>query len=228
MKSPPNLIILLSLFLSLSACKLDLSSTINIGDLNRVALSQEGGRVGLGTIKLEVGSLDQCQNESQFFASVLESHFQSFKVRPCEQVGMGSYFVAGFQIPIFSSGKDWPENTNSLIAITAARSKQMGAVDVDLMLNPARFRRINNAIEAKYFQKFDFSRSRIAIQLKNDQLTYHDVLASDVFADGLPIVGLKALGLKPGADLKIELSDVQREFFSLYSRVPLFKLILSI
>ena len=99
---------------------------------------------------------------------------------------------------------------------------------MDLLLNPARFRTINKAIETKYFQKFDFARSRIAILLENDQLTYHDVLASDVFADGRPIVRLKTFGLKPGAHLKIELSDVQREFFSLYSHVPLFKPILSI
>ena len=214
--------------MSLSACKLDLSSKINIGDLNRVALSQEGGVTDRGTIKLEVGSMDHCQNESRFFASVLESHFQGFNILPCEQVGLESYFVAGFQIPILHSARDWPEKSNSLIAIKAVRSSQIGGVDVDLLLNPARFRTINKAIETKYFQKFDFARSRIAILLENDQLTYHDVLASDVFAYGRPIVGLKAFGLKPGAHLKIELSDVQREFFSLYSHVPLFKLILSI
>ena len=143
-------------------------------------------------------------------------------------MGLESYFVAGFQIPILHSARDWPEKSNSLIAIKAVRSSQIGGVDVDLLLNPARFRTINKAIEAKYFQKFDFARSRIAILLENDQLTYHDVLASNVFADGRPIVGLKAFGLKPGAHLKIELSDVQREFFSLYSHVPLFKRILSI
>ena len=214
--------------MSLSACKLDLSSKINIGDLNRVALSQEGGVTDRGTIKLEVGSMDHCQNESRFFASVLEGHFQGFNILPCEQVGLESYFVAGFQIPILHSARDWPEKSNSLIAIKAVRSSQIGGVDVDLLLNPARFRTINKAIETKYFQKFDFARSRIAILLENDQLTYHDVLASDVFADGRPIVGLKTFGLKPGAHLKIELSDVQREFFSLYSHVPLFKLILSI
>ena len=184
--------------MSLSACKLDLSSKINIGDLNRVALSQEGGVTGRGTIKLEVGSMDHCQNESRFFASVLESHFQGFNILPCEQVGLESYFVAGFQISILHSARDWPEKSNSLIAIKAVRSSQIGGVDVDLLLNPTRFRTINKAIEAKYFQKFDFARSRIAIRLKNDQLTYHDVLASDVFANGLPVVGLKAFGLKPG------------------------------
>ena len=222
------LVFSLLLILSLSACKLDLSSNINIGDLNRVALSQEGGVTGGGTIKLEVGSMDHCQNESQFFASALENHFQDFKIRPCEQVGMETYFVAGFQIPILHSAKDWPEKSNSMIAIIATRSSQIGVVEVELLLNQARFRTINKAIEAKYFQKFDFSRSRIGVRLKNDQVTYHDVLASDVFADGLPVVGLKAFGLKPGAHLRVELSDVQREFFSLYSRVPLFKLILSI
>ena len=228
MKNSKYLVFSLLWALSLSACKLDLSSRINVGDLNRVALSQESGEVGRGTIKLEVGSMDHCQNESRFFASVLESHFQGFKILPCEQMGMESYFVAGFQIPILHSARDWPEKSNSLIAIKAVRSSQIGGVDVDLLLNPARFRTINKAIEAKYFQKFDFARSRIAIRLKNDQLTYHDVLASDVFANGLPVVGLKAFGLKPGTHLKIELSDVQREFFSLYSHVPLFKLILSI
>jgi hypothetical protein len=214
--------------LSLSACKLDLSSNINIGDLNRVALSQEAGVTTKGTLKLEVGSVVQCQSEGQFLTSVLEDHLQGLKIRPCEQVGMESYFVAEFQVPILHSGKHWPGKTNSLIAINAARSSQIGGVEVDLLLNQARFRTINNAVEAKYFQKFDFARSRIAIRLENDQLTYHDILASDVFADGLPVVGLKAFGLKPGAHLKIILSDVQREFFSIYSRVPLFKLVLSI
>lgn len=157
------------------------------------------GVTGIGIIKLEVGSVALCKNESQFFTSVLESHLQGFKILPCEQMGMESYFVAEFQIPILHSGRDWPEKTKSLIAINAARSSQIGGVDVDLLLNQARFRTINKAIEAKYFQKFDFAHSRIAIRLENDQLTYHDILASDVFADGLPIVGLKAFGLKPGA-----------------------------
>ena len=224
MKLTRYLVIPLLCILSLGACKLDLSSRINVGDLNRVALSQEVGVTGKGTLKLEVGSVIQCKNESQFFTSVLENHLEGFKVRPCEQMGMESYFVAEFQIPILSSGKD----NNSLIAINAARSSQIGGVDVDLLLNQARFRMINKSIEAKYFQKLDFARSRISIRLDNDQLTYHDILASDVFADGLPVVGLKAFGLKPGAHLKIILSDVQREFFSIYSRVPLFKLILSI
>jgi hypothetical protein len=228
MKTIRCLVFSLLCILCLSACKLDLSSSIKIGDLNRVALSQEAGVKGKGTIKLEVGSVDLCRNESQFFASVLESHLQGFKIRPCEQVGMESYFVAEFQIPILHSGKDWPEKNKSLIAINAARSSQIGGVEVDLLLNQARFRTINKAIEAKYFQKFDFARSRIAIHLENDQVTYHDILASDVFADGLPVVGLKAFGLKPGSHLKIILSDVQREFFSIYSRVPLFKLVLSI
>jgi len=139
---------------------------------------------------------------------------------------MESYFVAGFQIPILPSAAR--DSHKSLISITAARSSRIGGVDVDLLLDPARFRAINKAIEAKYFQKFDFARSRIAIRLENDQLTYHDILVSDVFADGRPVTGLKALGLKPGAHLNIELSDVHREFFSLYSRVPLFRLVLSI
>ncbi len=228
MKTTGYLFCALFWVLSLSACKLDLSSKVNIGDLNRVALIKDEGVTGLGTIKLEVGSVVQCQNESQFFASVLESHFQNLSIRPCEQVGMETYFVAAFQIPILHSARDWPQKTNSMIAITASPSSQVGGVDVDMLLNQARFRRINKAIEAKYFQKFDFARSRIAIQLENDQLTYHDVLASDAFVDELPVVGIKAFGLKPRAHLEIELSDVQREFFSLYSRVPLFKLILSI
>ena len=214
---------LLALFVS--SCKLDLSSKVNIGDLNRVALSQEGEAKGLGAIKLEVGTLDQCQSQAQFFTSVLEHHFDDFEIRPCERVGMETYFVAAFKIPILHTAKDWPQKSNSLVAITAGRSSQVGGVDVDLLLNQERFRRINKAIEAKYFQQFDFGRSRITIQLENDQLTYHDVLASNVFADGVPVVELKAFGLKPGAKLDIELSDVQREFFSLYSHVPLFKLI---
>ena len=41
--------------------------------------------------------------------------------------------------------------------------EQVFGVDVDLLLNEERFRRINKAIEAKYFLKLDIGRSRIAI-----------------------------------------------------------------
>ena len=81
-------------------------------------------------------------------------------------------------------------------------------------------------MESKYFQKFELS--RIGIELKNDQVTYQDVLASDVFVDSLPVVGVEAFGLSPGKSLIIELSNVKEEYFSLYNRVSLFSLILSI
>lgn len=83
-----------------------------------------------------------------------------------------------------------------MISLQAYPSKKIGGVDVELLLNQARFRRINKAVEEKYFQKFELS--RIAIELKNDQVNYQDVLVSDVFVDDLPVVELKAFGLSPG------------------------------
>jgi hypothetical protein len=47
-------------------------------------------------------------------------------------------------------------------------------------------------VESKYFQKFELS--RIGIELKNDQVTYQNVLASDIFVDRLPWSELKHLG----------------------------------
>jgi hypothetical protein len=81
-------------------------------------------------------------------------------------------------------------------------------------------------VESKYFQKFELS--RIGIELKNDQVTYQNVLASDIFVDRLPVVGVNALGLSPGKSLTLELSDVKEDFFSFYNRVSLFSLVLSI
>ena len=118
---------------------------------------------------------------------------------------------------------DWPEKTNSLIAVP---SNKVGGIDVELLLNQDRFRKINKAVESKYFQKTELS--RIGIELKNDQVTYQDVLASDVFVDNLPVAGSKAIGLSPGKNLLIELSDVKEEYFSLYNHVSLFSLILSV
>jgi hypothetical protein len=84
-------------------------------------------------------------------------------------------------------------------------------IDVEFILNQDRFRRINNAVESKYFQKFELS--RIDIELKNNQVTYQDVLASDVFVDSLPVIGLKVFGLSRGGSLILELSDVVEDFF---------------
>ena len=84
-------------------------------------------------------------------------------------------------------------------------------IDVEFLLNQDRFRRINKAVESKYFQKFELS--RIGIELKNNQVTYQDVLTSDVFVDSLPVVGLKVFGLSPGGNFILELSNVKEEFF---------------
>ena len=66
--------------LSLCACKLDLSSKINIGDLNRVALSQEEGVTGRGTIKLEVGSMDHiARMKAGFLPRFLRAIFRASK-----------------------------------------------------------------------------------------------------------------------------------------------------
>ncbi len=219
-------ILVVALAFLLTGCKLDFNTNINIGDLNRVALSKQEGLASSGTIKFEVGSMANCGDESGFFTSVLEKHFLDFKILPCEQVGLESYFVASIKIPILYSHIDWPEKTSSLIALQAYPSKKIGGVEVELLLNQARFRRINKAVEAKYFQKFELS--RIGIELKNDQVNYQDVLVSDVFVNDLPVVELKAFGLGPGKSLQLELSDVKQEFFSLYNRVTMFRLVLSI
>jgi hypothetical protein len=216
----------LLILLFLAGCKLDLSAVLNVGDLHRAALSKQNGIASSGTIKFEVGSIANCGDDSEFFTSILERHFIDFEILPCEQVGMETYFVAAIKIPILFTHIDWPEKTNSLIALTAGPSNKIGGIDVELLLNQARFRRINKAVESKYFQKFELS--RIGIELKNDQVTYQDVLASDVFVDSLPVVGVEAFGLSPGKSLIIELSNVKEEYFSLYNRVSLFSLILSI
>lgn len=219
-------IAVIALVFLMAGCKLDFTANLSIGDLNRVALSKQEGLVSSGTIKFEVGSMANCGDESGFFTSVLEKHFLDFKILPCEQVGMESYFVASIKIPILFSHIDWPEKTNSLIALQAYPSKKIGGVDVELLLNQARFRRINKAVEKKFFQKFELS--RIGVELKNDQVNYQDVLVSDVFVNDLPVVELKAFGLSPGKTLQVELSDVKQEFFSLYNRVAMFSLVLSI
>ncbi len=226
MLSVRKLFLISAMILLFTGCKLDLSSELNVGDLHRVALSKQNGISSAGTIKFEVGSLVNCGDDSEFFTSILEKHFLDFKIMPCEQVGMETYFVAAIKIPILFTHIDWPQKTNSLIALNAGPSNKIGGIDVELLLNQARFRRINKAVESKYLQKFELS--RISIELKNDQVTYQDVLASDVFVDSLPVVGLKAFGLSPGKSLILELSDVKEEFFSLYNRVSLFSLVLSI
>jgi hypothetical protein len=141
-------------------------------------------------------------------------------------MGMETYFVAAIKIPILFTHVDWPDKTNSLIALTPGPSNKIRGIDVELLLNQARFRRINKVVESKYFQKFELL--GIGLELKNYQVSYQDLLASDVFVDSLPVVGINAFGLSPEKSLTLELSHVKEEFFSLYNRVSLFSLILSI
>jgi hypothetical protein len=67
--------------------------------------------------------------------------------------------------------------------------------------------------ESKYFYKFQLS--GIGIGLKNDQVTYLDILTSDVFVYSLPMVGLKVFGLSLEKSLILKLSDVRLFFCSI-------------
>ena len=209
---------------TLMGCKLDFTSHLNLGDLNQVALSKKEGLTSTGTIKFLVGA--NCGEKNGSLTSILEKHFLEFEILPCEQTGMESYFVASIKIPILFSHVDWPQKTNSLIALQAYPSRKIGGVEVNLLLNQSRFRRINKEVEKKYFQKFELS--RIAIELINDQVSYQNVLVSDAFVNDLPVVDLKAFGLGPGKRLLLELSDVKKEYFSLFNRVTMFSLVMSI
>jgi hypothetical protein len=103
-----------------------LTSKKNTGDLNRVSLIQNGGVTGLGNTKVEANNLDHFQSQDQFFYLVLEVHFEDFKIPSFKKVGMKTYFVAEFEIAILLTAKDWPQKSNSLAAITAGSSNQLG------------------------------------------------------------------------------------------------------
>ena len=136
MKEGPTLLSIRKLFLtafivlSLTGCKLDLSTDLSVGGLHRAALSKQNGITSAGTIKFEVGSLENCGDDSGFFTSILEKHFLDFKILPSEQVGMETYFVAAIKIPILFTHIDWPEKTNSLIALNSYTSNKIGVIDV--------------------------------------------------------------------------------------------------
>jgi hypothetical protein len=57
---------------------------------------------------------------------VLEDYFEGFKIPSFKKVGMKTCFVAEFQIAILPTAKDWPQKSNSLSAITAGSSNQVG------------------------------------------------------------------------------------------------------
>ena len=122
------------IFLFLTGCKLDLSADLNIGDLHRAALSKESEIASAGTIKFEIGSIANCGDDSEFFTSILEKHFLDFKILPCEQVGMETYFVAAIKIPILFTHIDWPEKTNSLIALNAGPSNKLAGLMLSYFL----------------------------------------------------------------------------------------------
>jgi hypothetical protein len=51
--------------------------------------------------------------------------------------GHGNQFDSSIKIPILFMHIDWPEKTNSLIALNADPLNKVGGIDVELLLNQA-------------------------------------------------------------------------------------------
>ncbi|PIQ95457.1 MAG: hypothetical protein COV67_14830 [Nitrospinae bacterium CG11_big_fil_rev_8_21_14_0_20_56_8] len=221
-------LILLSIAFWMAGCKINVSGDVIIGDLMNVAFGHKETILTPGTLRLEMSSLDTCQNERANLGASLERFFINFTPKTCEQSGMETYLLATIDIPVTASRDAWKMKTRSTFGILSKISDQIGGIEVEMLLHQGLFKELSKTIESKYFQKLDFSGSRLNLTLKNDQRALQVVLIADAFVNGDPVTVQKSIPIDPMNRLDIEISDVRREHLSRMGWVPMFSLVMGI
>ena len=221
-------ILFAALLFALTGCKIDFSGKITISDIIELASKQGNISSTNGSIKLQMASIQSCEEEKDKIASQLRQFFLNFEPKSCDNFQMESYLTGSIKIPLLSSSTGWERNTSSVFALRVKYSKKIGGIDLDLLSNQGQFRKLSSHIGNNFFKQLDLKESVLTLEIENDQNSHRLLLISDAFINDDPFIGEEAFQVSRRETVKIGLSDVRREHLSRFGWAPVLSLVTGI
>jgi|APSaa5957512622_1039677.scaffolds.fasta_scaffold57437_1 hypothetical protein len=206
------------IFLFVASCGLDTKVNLFIGDLLEVVEKSET-IMTKSTVKLEVGSNDECRKEQKNLISYVETYIGKVKNPRCIDEDMSSFFVLNTQIPVFKykhipnshtmKSVQGPKRIFS-IGIRQGNKKyhDWGNYSVAVKINNNMFEELNSILSDKYFSTLEPKDIKLSIDLSNDLRQDTEVLLMSSYVDGIPEPLFTERKLSRRGNINIEVSTI--------------------
>lgn len=194
---------------ALGGCDLDTDVEVYISDLVNVAETGESDSTP-AEIGIEMGSMDQCQDDMGEVESIMQRHLPDFEARQCVQQNFQTYLQAEATIAMVAGfDLDRVEGLFSIGVEKATISPERTGYDAQFMVDRERFDQLSQEVERRYFQDVNFADSRLTVRVNNDERDVWTVHGQYIYFDETPVEqGSVELGRRDRT--RIQLSDVAR------------------
>ncbi len=196
----------------LTGCKLDNYVELYVGD---VIDSFQGDLSSQGKLTVFMPSGKQCKENKDKVIQIISRYMEKIKDEGCKNKGMDDFLVLGVSYPVSS------KESNSLFSIFVSGNES--SPSVFLKLDREKFDRLNSEIKAEFRDDIDLDKSRIIINLVNDQRKTVEVKTGSVFLDTVPVL-FGNVKLNKRKSIHIKFSNVHSVFFEKNNEVKLFQL----
>jgi len=215
-----KIIILISLVLMFSGCKIDFTGDLYTSDLIDLANTKENKKFSL---PMEIAyQVSDCESDET--SRMISTYFIEYKNTGCA-VGEDfmSYARAQVSVPVVNNYDIFNDANDSLIGFVAYQSEDTKFVYVDAAISADLHQSLKNYIYNETFQELSLTDSNLIIRLNND-LNSATVEVPPSFVDNEPIVFATKYNMERRELLIIQASNVNSSFLENNLWTPLFML----
>ncbi len=170
---------------------------------------QSGGEAMLpGVVRVEVGSKDSCNENSDKFKSVISSAFESVKSGECVEIETKTYYQATVEIGVKNH---LSATTNSAVVSDLQIDYRGENPSLWVAIYKDGFEAMNNRLADLFSQRLDYHNLTYIVTLKNDLPETSPVrihLRPGLYANDQPVASPSIVTLKSGNQLRLKIGDV--------------------
>ena len=196
--------------LALMGCDMESETELYLDDL--VAVAEEGETLQTPVqITMEMGSVQQCQDNREKLESILGRYLPDFRAVECAQDQFQAVLLAEASVPIQA---DYEASSMDAVfglgTSTGELEDGRTAYQSAFLLNRDQLKALQADIRSQFHQEVDLAGSDLMVRLNNDRRGEWEVWGQYIYMDGTAYqFGKSRLGRRDRVQIK--LSDVGRD-----------------
>lgn len=198
--------------LVLSACKLDATAPLYVGDLLEVIETQKAVKASID-LHVPITSVDKCDEQTTKIRGILVGFFNSFEMQGCEKKGSESFAKVKVDSEI--------TNASSELGLFFVANKQSSDIAITLSQKSGFMSSLMAAIKKETMATIDLN---FTIRLNNDTRDIVTLKAQNVFVNQKPVAKLQTFQLERRDEYVIKMSDVSVAAFQAGENVEAFSM----
>uniref|UniRef100_A0A7C3RIR8 DUF7424 domain-containing protein n=1 Tax=Dictyoglomus thermophilum TaxID=14 RepID=A0A7C3RIR8_DICTH len=208
--------LIICLFITLSGCKLDISSDIYLSDLYDFVNDSKTDMIWVNSVlRLEIVSKNTFKENKDEITSVLEEYFDNVENVRYEENSLQSFYVADIEIPLTKS----EEVEDRVISFSFKDD------NLYVNFNNSLFEGLNSSIFNKFYQSIEINDLSIEVMLINDLKRDVSIELQGVYVNLKPYPFLKKLTMKNRDKMMIRFSNVLRDYVAQEGKTAFVKIV---